>query len=73
MRRAGQLSAISRQYVRLAWLTLRLIQDCSKTKMCSTKVDLLRLARGWTITRAVVGSAQKRAALDNATWRLTAG
>src|SRR5215475_10067185 len=38
--------------------------------MRRAKVDFLRLSRRRTIARAVVGSAQVRAALDDAAWRL---
>src|SRR5262249_5423305 len=41
--------------------------------MGRTEIDLLRLARSRTISRAIIGSAQKRAALDDAAWRLAGG
>src|SRR6516165_3079770 len=41
--------------------------------MRGAEVHFLRLPRGRAIARAVIGSAQKRAALDDPAWRLTAG
>src|SRR5215475_11579163 len=41
--------------------------------MGRAEIDLLRLARGRTIARAIIGSAQKRAALDDAARRLAGG
>src|SRR5262249_51744886 len=41
--------------------------------MRGAEVDFLWLPRGRTIARAIIGCAQKRAALDDAAWRLTAG
>src|SRR5262245_48704747 len=41
--------------------------------MGRTEIDLLRLARGRTVSRAVIGSAQERAALDDPAWRLAGG
>src|SRR6266508_2825498 len=51
-------------------LAARSIQNGAETKVPGAEIDLLRLARGRTIPRAVVGSAQERAALDDAAWRL---
>jgi hypothetical protein len=45
---------------------VRSIEDRPKPKMRGAEVDLLRLPRGRTIARAVVGCAQIRAALDDA-------
>src|SRR5262249_10847500 len=42
-------------------------------KMRGAEVHFLRLPRGRSIACAVVGSAQKRAALDDAAWRLAGG
>src|SRR6478752_7283294 len=41
--------------------------------MCRAEIDLSRLPRRRTISRAVVGSAQVRAALDDAAWRVAGG
>src|SRR5262245_39021317 len=39
--------------------------------MRGAEIDLLGLAGGWSIAGTVVGSAQVRAALDDAAWRLS--
>src|SRR5262245_7695147 len=41
--------------------------------MGRAEIDLLRLARSRTIARAIIGSAQERAALDDAVRRLAGG
>jgi len=58
------LCAISRQK-RLDFVA-RPIQNRSELKMCGAEVDFLRLPRGRTISRTVVGGAQERTALDHA-------
>src|SRR5215813_3962720 len=66
-------SAAIRAPLRLGSLAARSIQNRSKPKMRGAEVHFLRLARGRSIAGAVVGSAQERAALDDAAWRLAAG
>src|SRR4029077_17807020 len=63
-RRARRLTRIS---------PARSIEHRATTNVRRAEVDFLRLPRRRTISRAVVGSAQVRAALDDAAWRVAGG